>query len=252
MVSTIRIGTPAERVITIGFDIPDKRNALGQQMVDEIDAVLTAQRSDPSILVFHSTTPGMFISGADIAELRERTAADARAAINAGLFERIEAHPWPTIAAVDGWALGGGCELAMACDLRIATPESTFGQPELSLGILAGAGGNWRLPALVGPGLARRMLYTGLRIDGTHALDAGLIDQLSTPDTLMEDAMALATRIGRNSWRALELTKQALAQHRAATTAFDIEAQAELFESDEKRERMTAFLERSKKPKGES
>ena len=252
MVSTIRVDTPAERVITIGFDIPDKRNALGQQMVDEIDAVLTAQRSDPSILVFHSTTPGMFISGADIAELRERTAADARAAINAGLFERIEAHPWPTIAAVDGWALGGGCELAMACDLRIATPESTFGQPELSLGILAGAGGNWRLPALVGPGLARRMLYTGLRIDGAEALDAGLVDQLSTTETLMDDAVALANRMGRNSWRALELTKQALAQHRAATTAFDIEAQAELFESDEKRERMTAFLERSKKPKGES
>ncbi len=252
MVTTLRIDRPADRIVTIGFNLPEKRNALGQEMVDDIDAVLDANRDDPSILVFHSTTPGMFISGADIAELRDRTAADARAAINAGLFERIEAHPWPTIAAVDGWALGGGCELAMACDLRVATPEATFGQPELSLGILAGAGGNWRLPALVGPGLARRMLYTGLRIDGTEALTAGLVDQLSTQDALLDDAVALANRIGRNSWRALELTKQALAQHRAATTAFDIEAQAELFESDEKRERMTAFLERSKKPKGET
>jgi enoyl-CoA hydratase/carnithine racemase len=249
---TVRVERPTEHVVTVGFDIPERRNALGQQMVDEIDEVLDAQRDVPSILIFHSTTPGMFISGADIAELRDRTAADARAAINAGLFERIEAHPWPTIAAVDGWALGGGCELAMACDLRIATAAATFGQPELSLGILAGGGGNWRLPALVGPGLARRMLYTGLRIDGTQALDAGLIDALSTPDELLADAMTLAERIGRNSWRALQLTKEALAVHRAATTAFDIEAQAELFESDDKRQRMTAFLERSTKPKGES
>ncbi len=246
MSPVVRVAHPTEQVVTLGFDLPEKRNALGLDMVNEIDAVLDAQRNVPSILVFHSTTPGMFISGADIAELRDRTADDARAAINAGLFERIEAHPWPTIAAIDGWALGGGCELAMACDLRIATPASTFGQPELSLGILAGAGGNWRLPALVGPGLARRMLYTGLRIDGTEALAAGLVDQLSEPDALMDDALAVAARIARNSWRALELTKQALAQHRPATTAFDIEAQAELFESQDKYDRMTAFLERRK------
>ena len=111
----------------------------------------------------HSTTPGIFAAGADIAELRDRDADAALLAINAGLFERLEAHRWPTIALVDGAALGGGCELALACDFRLATERAVFGQPELSLGILAGAGANWRLAQLAGLGTARRMLYTGAR-----------------------------------------------------------------------------------------
>ena len=189
----------------------------------------------------------MFVSGADIAELRDRTAADALRSINAGLFERIEAHRWPTIAAIDGYALGGGCELTMACDLRIATAQSSFGQPELGLGILAGAGANWRLRELVGLGLARRMLYTGVRISGEHALAAGLIDQLSTSELLMEEARGMAASIAKNSWQALELTKLALAHNRQATTGFDIAAQASLFDSQDKRDRMDAFLDRSRK-----
>jgi enoyl-CoA hydratase/carnithine racemase len=188
----------------------------------------------------------MFVSGADIAELRERDADDALRSINAGLFDRLEAHRWPTIAAIDGHALGGGCELALACDLRIATARATFGQPEPGLGILAGAGGNWRLPQLVGLGLARRMLYTGLRLGGEDALAAGLVDQLAEPDRLLDDAAALADRIARSSWRAIELTKLALRQNRPATTGFDIAAQALLFESDDKRDRMDRFLDRSR------
>ncbi len=243
--SLLRVGSPADHVVTVGFDVPERRNALDEAMVDAIDGVLREHGSTPTILVFHSTTPGMFVSGADIRELRDRNADDALRAINAGLFERIEAHRWPTIAAIDGYALGGGCELAMACDLRIATPGSSFGQPEPGLGILAGAGANWRLQALVGAGLARRLLYAGERIDGQRALDIGLVEQLAEPDTLLDDAVALASRIARNSWRALELTKLAMRQHRPATTGFDIAAQALLFESDDKHERMTAFLERS-------
>jgi Enoyl-CoA hydratase/isomerase len=103
----------------------------------------------------------MFAAGADIAELHERDADAALLAINAGLFDRLEAHRWPTIALVDGPALGGGCELALACDLRLVSEHAVFAQPELALGILAGAGANWRLPHLAGIGVARRMLYTG-------------------------------------------------------------------------------------------
>lgn len=245
--SPLVVDRPDEHIVTVGFDNPDRRNVLDQSTVDALEAVLAANRADPVILVFHSTTPGMFVAGADIAELRDRDADDALRAINAGVFERLEAHRWPTIAAIDGYALGGGCELALACDLRLATPRSSFGQPEPGLGIIAGAGANWRLRELVGVGMARRMLYTGERLDGDQALAAGLIDRLVGPDDLLDEAVELARRIGRNSWRALELTKLALRQHRPATTGFDVTAQALLFESDDKRERMDRFLDRSER-----
>ena len=242
---SLRVEAVDDHTVTVGFDRPDRRNALDEATADRIDQVLERYATEPTILIFHSTTPGMFVSGADIRELRDRSSEDALRSINAGLFERIESHRWPTIAAIDGYALGGGCELAMACDLRLATAASSFGQPELGLGILAGAGGNWRLRELVGLGLARRMLYTGARIDGREALTAGLVDQLSEPDALLDDALELARLIARNSWRALELTKLALRQGRQPTTAFDVAAQAVLFDSDDKRARMDAFLDRS-------
>jgi enoyl-CoA hydratase/carnithine racemase len=196
------------------------------------------------VLVVHSTTPGTFAAGADIAELLERDADAAFRSINAGVCEHLEQHRWPTIAAVDGWAMGGGCELAMACDLRVASPAARFGQPELGLGIIAGAGGNWRLAQLVGLGLARRMLYTGTILDAEAALAAGLVDEVHPAGELLDAAIAMAATIATRSWRALELTKLALRLHRPATTTFDITAQALLFESDDKRRRMTEFLER--------
>ena len=144
----------------------------------------------PCVLIVHSATPGIFAAGADIAELRDRDADAALLAINAGLFEKLEAHRWPTIAAVDGPALGGGCELALACDFRIASHHAYFGQPELSLGILAGAGGNWRLAQTAGQQVARRMLYAGARLTAADALAAGLVDELADdPDAA---AVALA------------------------------------------------------------
>ena len=134
----------------------------------------------------------------------------------------------------------------MACDHRLCSPTARFAQPELNLGILAGAGGNWRLPALVGVGLARRMLYAGEVVDAETALAAGLVDAIHEPDTLLDAAVELADTIGKRSWRALELTKLALRQHRNATTGFDVAAQALLFEGDDKRRRMQAFLDRKR------
>jgi enoyl-CoA hydratase len=226
----------------VGLDRPDKHNALDQAMVDELDTVLQQARREPSILLIHSTTPGRFAAGADIAELRERDADSALLAINAGLFERLESHRWPTIALIDGPALGGGCELALACDFRIATANAVFAQPELALGILAGAGANWRLAQLVGLGTARRMLYAGARLDAERALAQGLVDQLCTD--VETTGRELADTIAKRSWRALELTKLAVRSQRPSTTTFDIAAQALLFGSDDKNERMTRFLER--------
>ncbi len=234
-------------VVLVGLDRPDKRNALDEAMVAQIDVVLTeANRADPAVLVLYSTSPGIFVAGADIAELIERDADAALRGINAGLFERLEAYRWPTIAVVDGPAYGGGCELALACDHRLCSPTARFAQPELNLGILAGAGGNWRLPALVGLGLARRMLYAGEVVDADVALAAGLVDAVHDADGLLDAALAMAETIGKRSWRALELTKLALRQHRPATTGFDVAAQALLFEGDDKRQRMQAFLDRKR------
>lgn len=232
-------------VLLLGLDRPGKRNALDEAMVDEVEDVLRdASRGEPAVLVVHSTTPGMFVSGADIAELIERDADAALRSINAGLFDRLESYRWPTIAAIDGAAFGGGCELALASDLRVCSPGARFAQPELNLGIMAGAGANWRLPALVGVGVARRMLYTGEVLDADTALACGLVDAVHPADKLLAEAIALAERIGQRSWRALELTKLALRQHRPATTGLDVAAQALLFESDEKRRRMQAFLDK--------
>lgn len=234
-----------DEVWWIGLDRPDRRNAHDEAMVAELDDVLDEARRTPCILLIHSTTPGIFAAGADIREMRDRDSGYALRGINARLFERLESHRWPTIALIDGPALGGGCELAMACDFRIASPRAVFAQPELSLGILAGAGGNWRLPQLVGLATARRMLYTGARLDATEALAAGLVDEIAT-DVPARGA-ELASSIAQRSWRALEMTKAALRTHRPDTAGFDVAAQALLFDSKDKYERMTAFLERRKR-----
>ncbi|MGI8751697.1 MAG: enoyl-CoA hydratase/isomerase family protein [Acidimicrobiales bacterium] len=234
----------------VGIDRPQVRNALDRATVDDLDdAIRDASAGGPSVLVIHSTTPGTFVAGADIAELAERRADDALRAINAGLFERIEAYRWPSIAVIDGPALGGGCELALACDLRVASVNARFAQPEPALGIIAGAGANWRLAQLAGIGVARRMLYVGETLDGSSALSVGLVDRLVEVEELGNVVDGLVSAIAGRSWRATELTKLALRQHRPETTAFDLAAQALLFESDDKAERMGAFLARRNRPR---
>ncbi|MDA8271003.1 MAG: enoyl-CoA hydratase/isomerase family protein [Actinomycetota bacterium] len=240
-----------DNAILVGLDKPEKRNAMDEQMTDELHEVLDmAIRGEPKILVLYSMVDNVFVSGADISELLNRDADSAMRSINAGLFEKLERYRWPTIAVIDGYALGGGCELAMACDLRIASTRARFGQPELDLGILAGAGGNWRLPQLVGISMARRLLYTGEIIDADKALSIGLIDAVHQAGELMDEAMKLVETISKRSWRALELTKLSLGMNRQPTTTLDIVAQALLFESSDKKARMQAFLDRKKKKSG--
>ena len=133
----------AEHRMVATLDRPHTRNAIDQQTVDALHEVCEELERDPKVLIL-AGSDGVFASGADIAELRDRTAADALAGINTRLFMRIAALPMPVIAAVDGWALGGGAELAYAADLRIGTPRTVFGNPETSLGIIAAAGASWR------------------------------------------------------------------------------------------------------------
>lgn len=231
-------------VLWIALDRPAKRNALDEATVGGFHAALDELTVEPAVVVVTSTTPGIFASGADLRELVERDAESALRRINIQLFDRIERLRWPTIALVDGPALGAGCELALACDFRFATPESRFGQPETSLGLIAGAGGNWRLASVVGLQVARRMLMMGEVLDGEQALAAGLVDVLADRPSVAEEVQRAASKIAERSWRALELTKLALRQASRPTDAFDVVAQALLFEDDEKRQRIERVLER--------
>ncbi len=240
--SAVRLDERDDRIVAT-LDRPATRNAIDQQTVDELHALCARLEVEKKILVL-TGAGGVFASGADIAQLRERTADDARRGINSAVFRRIRDLPMPVIAAVAGYALGGGAELAYAADIRIATPDARFGNPETGLGIIAAAGATWRLPEIVGHARATELLLTGRIIDAATALDWGLVTALHEPGELLAAAHALADRITANGARATELTKRALLAPREQHPAIELELQAELFDSDEKRARMTAFLDR--------
>ncbi|WP_435743385.1 enoyl-CoA hydratase/isomerase family protein [Microbacterium sp. PMB16] len=244
MADALRIDERDDRIVAT-LDRPEVRNAIDQAMVDELHALCERLERSPRLLILHGAG-GVFASGADIAQLRDRTSADARQSINATVFDRIRRLPMPVIAAVDGYALGGGAELAYAADIRIGTDRVRFGNPETGLGIIAAAGATWRLPEIVGHARASELLLTGRVIDGPEALMWGLLSALHAPDDLLPAAHALADRIAANDARATELTKRLLLTASAEHLALVGEIQAELFDSDEKRRRMTAFLERKK------
>lgn len=240
--SAVRLDERDDRIVAT-LDRPATRNAIDQQTVDELHALCARLEVEKKILVL-TGAGGVFASGADIAQLRERTADDARRGINSAVFRRIRDLPMPVIAAVAGYALGGGAELAYAADIRIATPDARFGNPETGLGIIAAAGATWRLPEIVGHARATELLLTGRIIDAATAFDWGLVTALHEPGELLAAAHALADRITANGARATELTKRALLAPREQHPAIELELQAELFDSDEKRARMTAFLDR--------
>ncbi len=241
----LRIERLPDRVVAT-LDRPEVRNAIDQATIDALHELCAELEAEPRILIV-TGAGGVFASGADIAELRERRADDARAGINAHAFIRIHELPMPVIAAIDGYALGGGAELAYAADIRIASPAARIGNPETGLGIIAAAGGSWRLKQIVGDALAIELLLTGRVLDADEALAAGLVSQIHPADRLLDAAHAIADRIAANDPRATQLTKQVFAAPRDAHPADDLDAQAELFESPEKARRMTEFLEKRKK-----
>jgi len=244
--SSLVINREADRVFA-RIERPETRNAIDRALADELHELCSELESEPRVLVLTGSTSSeraVFASGADIAELRERTRDDALEGINSSVFDRIARLPLPVIAAIDGYALGGGAELAMAADFRIATPRARFGNPEAGLGIMAAAGATWRLAELVGPAVAREMLLAGRILDATEALAAGLVTEVHDPDELLNAASRLVDRIVAQDPLAVRITKAVLRMPRSAHPAVDDLAQALLFESPAKRERMTAFLDR--------
>jgi len=202
------------------------------------------------VLVITGAGESAFVSGADINDIRARSRDDGLAAINSSLFSAVERFPRPTIAAINGYALGGGCELALACDIRVASDTAKFGQPELGLGIIPGAGATQRLPRIVGAGWAAHLILTGEIIDAKQALEIGLVTAVMPAAQLQVRVRELAKRILRQGPLAARLAKLAL----QASARVDLDsgllietlAQALCYASEDKQEGTAAFLEKRK------
>jgi enoyl-CoA hydratase len=240
-----------EGVVGLTLNRPEKLNALNLALVQELGAALDALelRGDVRAVVLAGAGEKAFVAGADVAELKARGAREALAGINARLFRRVESFPATVIAAIRGFALGGGCELALACDLRVGGPSAVFGQPEADLGILPAAGATWRLPRIVGLGRAKELILLGERIGAEEAHRVGLLNRLvGSDEEVMGEAVRLARRAAQRSPMAVRLAKLALQVGQGADVdtamAFESAAQAVCFESDDKHQRMERFLSR--------
>ena len=241
-----------EGIATLVVDRPAVKNALNRETVDECHAALRSLAVEPSagVLVVTGAGESAFVSGADINDIRARTRDDGLAAINSSLFAALERFPRPTIAAINGYALGGGCELALACDIRVAADTAKFGQPELGLGIIPGAGATQRLPRVVGAGWAAHLILTGDIIDAKQALEIGLVTAVMPASQLQVRVRELAKRILRQGPLAARLAKLAL----QASARVDLDsgllietlAQALCYSSEDKQEGTAAFLEKRK------
>lgn len=234
----------------IKINRPAVRNALDSKTYEEITEALTIFENEPTILSVILTGEGdkAFASGADINQLKKRTLLDALEPGLQGGCRRLEQSSKVTIAAVNGFALGGGCELALACDIRIASTKAKFGLPELSLAIIPGGGGTQRLSRIIGKGRALDMILTGAIITAERAEYIGLISKVVQPEQLLEEAIAYAQIISTKGPLALRLAKQVVHQGLdlplEAGLALEKYAQAIVFESTDKLEGTTAFLEK--------
>jgi len=238
--STLIVEEQADRTV-VTLHRPQVRNAINAAMIRELHDVCARLEDEPRLLLL-TGDGGTFAAGADIAELRERGRDQALQGINSRLFDRIARLPLPTVAAVDGYALGGGAELAYACDIRLASPSAVFGNPEPGLGILAAAGACWRLRDLVGASVAKQVLLAGRRLDAEDALRLGLVAEVAPAGELVKRAHALLDRMARSGTLALRLTKL-VADAPGGHPVTDDLAQAILFETADKRARMDAFLD---------
>lgn len=229
-------------------------NALNYDLLKELDDVLTHIEEDETTKVVIITGSGdrAFAAGADITEMQPLSAMAGRswARFGQAVFNKIENLPQPVIAAVNGFALGGGCELAMACDIRLAADNAKFGQPEVTLGIVPGFAGTQRLPRLVGKGRAKELLFTGDIIDAREAYRIGLVNSVTAPAELMNTARALAEKIMSRAAAAVMLCKTAVNKGLDMDLSSGVDYEAEVFglcfATADQKEGMTAFVEKRK------
>ena len=241
------------RVALVTINRPEKRNALNIKTREEGAALLEELRNDDSIGVVVITGAGdkAFIAGADIAEFAGRTAMSQRDVMTGrSLFTAIDTFPKPIIAMINGYCLGGGCELALACDIRIASETASFGQPEINLGIIPGGGGTQRLTHLVGEGKAMELILTGEIIDAKTAYSIGLVNHVVPADHLETKTMEMATRIADKGPIALKLAKEAVKLASRSLLDEGLRREVDLFalcfSTEDKDEGVKAFLEKRK------
>lgn len=242
------------KIAVVTLNRPEKLNALNQQTLEDLDSCFSslAKNASVGIAILTGSGPKAFAAGADISEINhlDQSRGEAFASYGQSVFRKIETLGKPVIAAVNGFALGGGLELAMACHIRIASENAKFGQPEVNLGLIAGYGGTQRLPRLVGLSNANYLLLTGDMIDAARAMQIGLVSEVLSPERLLDRADEIAGLIAGKAPLALANTLSATYQglHQDWQQAMAIEAQhfGQVCSTEDMREGTAAFLEKRK------
>jgi enoyl-CoA hydratase len=241
-------------VAVLTLNRPEALNALSLEMLDELDELLDAIEADSELRTVVITGAGdrAFTAGADIRHMQNATALEARAYAQRGhaITGRLESFPKPVIAAVNGYALGGGCELALACDLRLAAERARFGLPEVNLGIMPGWGGTQRLARTTSPGFAKELIFTGRQVTSAEALATGLVNAVHPDEELLDRTVELAEEIAaKPPWAiaaAKEVVNLALEGNLKGHLARELDAFALAFTTEDQREGMAAFFEKRK------
>ena len=238
-------------IVTITINRPEKLNALNQQMINELDAAFDEIDSNEEIrgVIITGAGPKAFVAGADISEFTGFTAQQAKAMSENGhrIFNKIESASKPVIAAVNGFALGGGCELAMACHLRIASENAKFGQPEINLGIIPGYGGTQRLPRYIGKGKALELLLTGDMMTAQDALQWGLVNKVTLQDELIPTCLSILNKIKTKSPLVIDRVIACVNSHyENGTDGFELEIDefSQCMNTEDFKEGTAAFLEK--------
>lgn len=241
-------------VATITINRPKALNALSTQVLTELNAALDEVAADQDVYALIITGAGekSFVAGADIAEMKDKSVEEAAIYGKFGneVFRKIETFRCPVIAAVNGFALGGGCELAMSCDIRVASENALFGQPEVGLGITPGFGGTQRLARLVGAGIAKEMIYTARNIKADRAAEIGLVNKVVAAEELLPTVMKMAAGIAKNAPIAVAYAKKAINNGLQTDIdggiAIEVEEFSNCFATEDQTYGMTCFLEKVK------
>lgn len=246
--------TKEGEIAIVSINRPQALNAMNTEVLSEMSQMMSDLENDESINVIILTGSGekAFVAGADIGAMSKLTPMEGREFGQRGqrVLAKIENLKKPVIVAINGFALGGGCEIAMACDIRIASDKARIGQPEVNLGIIPGFGGTQRLPRLVGIGKAKELIFTGDMIDANEALRIGLVDKVVPHDKLMEEAKKMAKNIAGKGQAAIRLAKSAINNGVNADLStgciLEKEAFGVCFSTEDQKEGMKAFLEKRK------